>query len=115
MRLGVVGHLVAHAGREGKRSAISKFGMQFALDAKQDMAFGAPVIGQVACTIVDHAHADVAELACAPISHASIAFVLGLFDRGPVGGAEGDVVHLHDKVCPDLGATRYELNAASSD
>lgn len=36
------------------------------LQTQQDVAFFAPVIGEIARTVLHHAHADIAELACAP-------------------------------------------------
>ena len=47
MRLSIVGHLLAHAGREHKAAAIGQLGVQFACKAEQHLAFYAPMIGQV--------------------------------------------------------------------
>ncbi len=46
MGLGLVGYLVAHAGLEQKLPAIFKFSIELALEAKQDVALGAPMVGQ---------------------------------------------------------------------
>src|SRR5690606_27069572 len=72
-----------------------EFGVQLAFQAQQDMALAAPVVGQVAGRVFDHAHADVAELAGAPIRLAGVARVFGGFDRLPIGGAEGDIAQIH--------------------
>jgi hypothetical protein len=63
MRLIVVGDLIAHAGPEAKRAAISQFGVQLAFEAQEDMPFHAPVIGQVSRGVLNHAHTDAAEIA----------------------------------------------------
>src|SRR3546814_5518190 len=59
--------------------------------AQQDVPLAAPVVGQVAGRILDHAHADIAELARAPIGHAAVAGVFGGFNGLPVGRAKRDV------------------------
>lgn len=80
MRLGLVCYLVAHAGPEQELPAIFKFSIEFALEAKQDVAFGAPMVGQVPRRIFHHPHANAPELLGAPISGSGDAFVLGGFD-----------------------------------
>src|SRR5690349_19943030 len=73
MRLGVVRDLVAHAGLERERAPIFQLGMQLAFGAQQVMTLLAPVIGEVAGRVLDHAHTDVAELPRAPVSGAALA------------------------------------------
>ena len=92
---GVVRHLVAHAGLEREGAAVRELGVQFALEHKQDMALLAPVVGQVARLVLDHAHADVSELPGAPVGHAGLALVLRALDLRPVGRAEGNGEHIH--------------------
>jgi hypothetical protein len=45
MRFSVVCHLVAHPGGEQKLPAIRKLGVQFPLQAEQDMSFFTPMVG----------------------------------------------------------------------
>jgi hypothetical protein len=95
MRLGAIGDLVAHAGGEDVRCAVSELGVQFPGEAEEDVPFVAPVIGAVAGGVFDHAHTDVAKLARAPRGGAVFACVRGGGDGGPVGDAEGDVGEVH--------------------
>jgi hypothetical protein len=95
MRVGAVRDLVAHAGREREGAAILEVGGQFTVDAEQDVAFLAPVVGLVARRIVDHPHANVAELARPPRCGARLARMHGRRDRAPVGRSERDAGHLH--------------------
>src|SRR3990172_7923332 len=92
---GVVGHLVAGARGQDEGPPVPQVCVQFALEAEQDMALGTPVVGPVARRVVHHADADAAELACAPDGHSPLALVLGGCDLRPVGGSEGDAVHVH--------------------
>ncbi|SDW78478.1 hypothetical protein SAMN03159474_01559 [Pseudomonas sp. NFACC08-1] len=80
MRLGLVCYLVAHAGPEQELSAIFKFSIEFALEAKQDVAFGAPMVGQIPGCVFHHPYPNIPELPRAPISGSGDAFVLGGFD-----------------------------------
>lgn len=95
MRLGAVGDLVAHARRKDEAAPIRKLGVQFAFQAQQDMALAAPVVGQITRGVLDHAHADGAKLAGAPVSAAGFAWMQGGFNSRPVGSAEGEVVDVH--------------------
>src|SRR5882724_9599172 len=99
MGLGVVADLVAHAGREDEFAAVFEGRFQLALHAEKNMSFLAPMVGEIAGRIVDHADPDwvllVAEKPCAPIGHAGFSLVLGLFDIRPVGRAERKGIHLH--------------------
>src|SRR5882757_5649416 len=62
----VVSHLIAHAGRKLERAPVLQVRNEFAIDAENDVAFGAPVIGDIARRIVDQPHPDIAELPGAP-------------------------------------------------
>ena len=95
MRLGPVGHLVAHTRRQDIPPSVSEFGMQLALQAKENMTLGAPVVGEVTRGILDHAYSDRAELPGTPERATALARVLLRRDRGPVGGTEGNVTDLH--------------------
>lgn len=71
----------------------SRGGLRFPFHAEEDVSLFAPMVGQVAGRVLDHAHPDAvrfgAEVACAPGRHAGLALVLGGFNARPVGGAEG--------------------------
>jgi len=68
--------------------AIGEFGVEFAVDAQQDVPFVAPVIGQVVARIFDHPHPDIPEQLCAPIGQPRLPLVLGGLETRPVRGAE---------------------------
>ena len=95
MRFGVVGNLVAHAWPEQERAAILELRVQLTFQAEQDVAFGAPVIRDVARAVVHPPDPDRTEVAGAPSGHPSLAAVARRFDQGPVSGAEGDARHFH--------------------
>lgn len=80
MGLGLVGDLVAHAGLEQKLPAIFEFSIELALEAKQDVALGAPMVGQIPGCVFHHPYPNVPELPRAPIGGSGDAFVLGRFD-----------------------------------
>lgn len=80
MGLGLVGDLVAHAGLEQKLPTVFEFSIELALEAKQDMALGAPMVGQVPGRVFHHPHPNVSELPRAPIGSSGDALVLGRFD-----------------------------------
>ena len=80
MGLGLVGYLVAHAGLEQELPAIFEFSIELALEAKQDVALGAPMVGQVPRRIFHHPHANVPKLLGAPIRGSSDTFVFGGLD-----------------------------------
>ena len=67
MRLRAIGDLVAHAGLEDVVSSILQLRGQFALNAEENVALVAPMVGLVARRILQQAHADVAELAGPPV------------------------------------------------
>src|SRR5258708_7789545 len=71
----VVRHLIAHAGRQLERAPVLQVRHQLAVDAENDVALGAPVIGDVTRRIVDEAHPDVAELPGPPGGNAGVALV----------------------------------------
>ena len=95
MRIGAIGDLIAHAGLEHERASVLELGRQFAVDAKQDVPLAAPVVGDIARRIVDHADTDLAELARAPGRFAGIARMPGRRDGRPVGRSERDIRHPH--------------------
>ncbi len=85
MRLGVIGNLITHSRLEYESAAVLKFGMQLAFQTQQDMPLHAPMIGQIAGRVFDHAHPQIAEAAGAPERYAGFALMLGALDLIPVG------------------------------
>ena len=79
VRLFAVGDLVAHAGLEHDDTAVLELGTDLALEAQHDVPLLAPVIGDVAGRVVDHADAYLAELTRAPQGEADDT---GMFARG---------------------------------
>lgn len=104
MGLGIVGDLVTDAGLQSEGSAILQFCVQFSFQAKQDMAFAAPVICPVTRCVFDHTNPDIAALLCPPEGTSRFAFVLDGMDIGPVGKSEGDVGHFHERYFLRLSA-----------
>ena len=95
VRRDVVRDLVGRAGREGVDGPTLDFGEEFAFEDEQDVAAGAPVVGQIARGIGDDADPDVAGLNGAPGSDAGDAGMSGFGNGGPVGDAEGHALDLH--------------------
>jgi len=69
--------------------------VQLAFQAQQDMAFLAPVVGQIARRVFDHTHAQRTELAGAPVGYTGFAGMFGRFDLAPIGDAKGDIADVH--------------------
>ncbi len=80
MRLGLVGNLIAHARLEQELPTVFEFSIELALEAKQDVALGAPMIGQVPGCVFHHPHPNIPELPRAPIGGSGDPFVFGRFD-----------------------------------
>ena len=95
MRLGTVGHLIAHAGRENHSTPVLEFGVQLAREAQQDMALAAPMIRPIAGCVFDHPNANIAKEPSSPVSDACLALVFGAVHLLPVRHAEIDVGDLH--------------------
>lgn len=95
MGLRMVRDLIAHAGFQGELSSVLKFGDQLSFQAKQDVAFRAPMVGKITCRVLDHANPDGAELASAPQGCTGFALLFCRFDQRPVGGAKGNVSDNH--------------------
>ena len=72
MGFGTIGHLVAHTRRKREYATI----VQLARRYQRDMAFLAPMVGQVIGSIVHHTHPYWTELAGAPSGYAGRAAVL---------------------------------------
>ena len=96
MRVGAIGDLIAHARPEREGTPILEIGRQFAVNAKENVALVAPVIGDIARRVIDHPNADIAELLGPPCRNAGIALVGCRLDRGPVCRSERNCAHLHD-------------------
>jgi hypothetical protein len=95
MRLSPVGYLIARTRRQNIPASVSEFGVQLALQAKENVTLGAPVVGEVTRGILDHAHPDCAELPGSPEGSTTLTGVLHWRNRRPVGGTEGNVTDLH--------------------
>lgn len=80
MRFGIVGDLIACSRPKNEYAAVFKFGVQFAFDAQEDMAFDTPVVGQVAGRVFDHPDPDAAEVLRLPVGNAALAAVFGAFN-----------------------------------
>src|SRR5204863_3326566 len=90
-----VGHLVALALLEHNGTAVGQLGMQLAVQHQEDVALLAPMVGEIARRVLDHAHANVVEVARAPVGLAGLAGVLGALHVVPVGRRKGYVEHQH--------------------
>src|SRR5688572_12462969 len=90
VRRGVVRDLVAHARGQLVGGAIRELGIEFALEAEQEMSLRAPVIGEIAGGVIHHAHAHVTKHARAPVRLAAFTRMARAFDARPVDDAEGD-------------------------
>ena len=53
MRLGAVGHLIAHPRRQMEHAAVLELRLQLALDAEENVTFAAPVIGAISGRVLD--------------------------------------------------------------
>lgn len=95
MRFGVIGNLKAHAGAQGERASVLEFGPQFALQAKQNVSFDAPVVCDIAGRTLDDPNSDVAELSSPPDRRTSLALMCGRWNVVPLGDAEWNTVNLH--------------------
>lgn len=97
MGLGVVGHLIAHARRQGEDAAILQLGVQLPLEAEQHVALAAPVIRQVAGGILHHPHPKIPKLLGVPAGDAAFPLVLGRRYVGPAGRAKWQFIDVHDR------------------
>src|SRR5512142_2415968 len=95
VRLRMVGDLVAHAGTQRERTPIGELRVQLALEAEQHVTLLAPVVGHVSGAVLDHAHADRAELARSPMGHTALAAMRRGLDARPVDCREWNIGHLH--------------------
>lgn len=80
MRLGLVGDLIAHAGLEQKLPTVFELSMELALEAKQDVTLGTPMVGQIPGGVFHHPYPNIPELPRAPIGGSGDAFVFGGLD-----------------------------------
>src|SRR5579872_402026 len=88
-------HLIAHAGSQRKTAAIAQFSVQFALQHIKHVAAITPVIGEIACRVLDHADADVANVERAPDRLTALTGMRRRCDLAPVGDREGQGWNLH--------------------
>src|SRR5262245_41367598 len=90
-----VGHLIALAGLQHHGAAVGQLGVKLAFQHQEHVALLAPVVGEIARRVLDHAHADIVEIARAPVGLAGLAGMLRALHARPVGRAEGYVEHQH--------------------
>ena len=95
MRLCLIGDLITHAGGERELSAIREFRVELALETEQNMAFLAPMVGEVAGRVFQKTNPNMAKLPSAPKRFAGGAYMFRDFNGAPVGGAEGNIGDLH--------------------
>jgi len=120
MGLGIVCHLVTHAWSQNDFSAIHELSLKLAFETKQDMTFRTPVVGEIAWHVIDHADAYRTKLAGAPVSNATLAFMLCWFNFQPICCCERESSHVHQRhsemsdgcsirrlVRPDLSPTAF--------
>jgi hypothetical protein len=95
VRFGIVRNLIAHAWFERKPPAILQLSFELALNTEEYVALGAPMIREIARGVLNHPNADAAKIASAPIGHATLALVFGLFNLRPVRDCQGDARNFH--------------------
>lgn len=95
VRFAIVRNLVARPGLKREATSILQLRVQFPFDTEKNVAFGAPVVRQVAGGVFDHAHADGAELPGPPIGGPAFALMFNPFDGSPVCDAERDLRNIH--------------------
>jgi len=98
MRRLAVGDLVAHPGPQHEGAAIPKVCEQFALQAVHDVAFGTPVIRDVAGRVLYDSDSNVATLKRSPGGRATLARVLRAGNISPVCHLERNIRQLHSPV-----------------
>jgi len=95
MRFRIVRDLIAYAWFEHVSPTVFQFSFEMALNTEDYVALGTPMIREIAGRVLNHANADAAEVPSAPIGHATLAFVFGLFNLRPVRDSEGNARNLH--------------------
>ena len=113
MRLGLVGDLITHASGKGELPAIGQFRVELAFKAEQNVAFRAPMVGEVARRVFQDTDPNITKLTGAPKCFARGAGMLDGFDGAPIRGAEGDISNFHDLLEKFLAAdvTHLDLGA----
>jgi hypothetical protein len=97
-----VGDLVTHAGLHREGPAVFQLGDHLALHDVDDVAAVAPVIGEVAGRVFDEAHADVADVQRAPVSHPGFARMLRAGDAVPVGHGKRQRRNFHELIFSEV-------------
>jgi hypothetical protein len=92
---GFVGDVIAHAGVEGEFGAVLMLDDDLAGDDEHDVAFVAPVAGDVVAAEIDETELDVAEFADARGGGAGFAEKRGGWEFGPVDGGSRQIFELH--------------------
>ena len=68
MRLRIICDLVRHARHERERAAILEFRLKLARNAQENVTLDAPMIGEIARRVLDHANTNGAKLLGTPKS-----------------------------------------------
>lgn len=90
-----IGNLVTDARCQHKHPAISNLRLQFTIEAQEDVAFLAPVIGAIIRRVFDHPYADRAKLLRAPDGRASLTLMGRGLDLRPISESEWNVSNSH--------------------
>ena len=90
-----ISNLIADARTKLKPASVKKFRLEFAGEAKENVALLAPVVGTVAGRILDHADTNRTKLPGTPKSYASLSRMFGGFDCSPIRDTEGELGDLH--------------------
>src|ERR1700686_984051 len=101
-----VSDVVAHPRLQRKSPAISQARFQFAFEAQKHVSLGAPMIRLVSRRILNHAHANLAEILRPPQRLPSIASMFGYWNFTPVGSRESRGRHFH---VPSIAALRESM------
>mgnify|MGYP003144233744 CR=1 FL=1 len=69
MELSVVCYLIACSRGERKGTPVLEFGIEFSVQAKKNVPFSTPMVGDVARAVLNHTNANVSESTGLPVSH----------------------------------------------
>ena len=94
-RIAEIRHLIAHARLQREPAPIAQFSLEFAFEHIEHVTSVAPVIGEVARRILDHADTKVADVERAPQRFAGNAGMRGRGHPAPVGDGEGQGGDFH--------------------
>ena len=98
MRFACLGHDVSLTCAQDKTSSVLEIGRKFSGDDMQHMTSAAPVVGFVACAVLDFSNAQIALLDGLPDRLAGFARMLGGRNLVPIDSAERDTFNLHEPI-----------------